>query len=114
MDKLCLVCGNFFADKTKFERHFETVHKEQLVSCPVCDDKFNSKRKMWNHKKVHQDIEYNCDLCEYKTKQAGNLTRHKKSKHQETVDEEAEVENDEVSEDKEYKCRNCNYVTELK
>ena len=40
---------------------------------------------MKRHKNVkHEGVTYDCDLCDYKAAQPGDLMRHKKSKHEGT------------------------------
>ena len=50
--------------------------------CDDCDIQFSSDGSLLNHKRCkHEGIMYSCDLCNYKSGQAGNLKRHVSNNH---------------------------------
>ncbi|CAG9825096.1 unnamed protein product [Phaedon cochleariae] len=66
--------------------HLKTHKKQQVPvhKCEHCNFKANNKYSVATHKKMaHKElfkkpkVEHRCDLCEYKSKTTGELTRHK-------------------------------------
>ena len=53
------------------------------VKCDVCDKVFSSHEKVRKHlKRVHTDVQYNCELCSFQTKHIGNLKHHIRTVHE--------------------------------
>ena len=63
-----------FETKHKYVNHYETCHAKKVYECPLCRFKTKRKRDWIRHKnQVHNrnDIWFNCDMCDYKSKRLG-------------------------------------------
>ena len=93
----CEECGRHFPDQQLFKKHQTRIHIKKEVNCPECGEMFNSKQKMYNHKRLHKVKvpSVTCDECG-ETVKTGSLWKHKNNKHKQNV---------------ELSCNKCEYVT---
>ena len=62
----------------------EVGHKKRKPyekQCEDCDYKADTENRWSYHRNVHQNIEYSCDLCDFKSKRKQLVLFHKISKH---------------------------------
>jgi hypothetical protein len=95
--KYCDRCEYKTKKTSHLKRHQFTKHKVvngelpnylMPFSCELCDHKCTGKQNMIMHKKyIHSiDVKYfSCINCQKKFKQKSHLTRHMKSKHEDTI-----------------------------
>ena len=126
-DLICSYCGYTRADKRTLDRHINGVHlKQDLTKCEECeyssirpdDVKRHFEHKhigrqyicnicsnicKWitefdQHMRIHQGVEFLCDMCDFRTVHRSGLSRHIKSVH----------------EGIKYPCPQCDYQAPLK
>lgn len=74
MDFGCKVCGKLFLSKERLEIH-ETVHREKLFVCQLCQKKFTLQKTLDKHLNTHIGL-YTCQICDYKAQTKYNLKMH--------------------------------------
>jgi KRAB domain-containing zinc finger protein len=80
---VCTGCGKGFRRKLTLDGHAKSKHNaDGRLGCKECGMSFASRRAMLLHKQSKHDlIKYTCDKCSHQASQLGNLTTHKKKKH---------------------------------
>ncbi|XP_045207543.2 histone H4 transcription factor-like [Mercenaria mercenaria] len=92
----CPTCGALFSCRTKF---FDHLSRQQGYStgkqyqCSHCNSTFGAERLLRDHMRYHVN-QYKCPFCEMTSPSPSNMRLHMKYRH---------------SEDKPFKCDNCNY-----
>ena len=79
----CLICGGKFDCRDDLEKHIENNH---TLTCDVCKFTANTEDLMENHildKHARPDLsgQFECDDCEYKTKDKSDFGKHYKNMH---------------------------------
>ena len=107
----CEVCDQELKDKSKLERHVQSLHREILYSCEMCNFQTRSEASFKLHtqshdpgkkrifctdcpkhfacqsnlkkhvRSVHQMVRLKCSQCPYEATDGGSLKRHKLSLH---------------------------------
>ena len=89
----CIVCDLPCKNSMEFRMHLLSKHKTltkketKKLTCPYCDQVFESYRKLWNHKnfqhKEHKNLELKCpeEGCEFVTWNSKLLYNHKMAHH---------------------------------
>ena len=100
----CSICSKTFASPKTFEKHIKICNDVRIFKCTQCDKEVIGYIKFQNHKDVHkatcckncglqipvnsrtihktqcsvsQEVKlFQCDQCNYETKQKGHLKRH--------------------------------------
>ncbi|XP_059478471.1 uncharacterized protein LOC132198437 [Neocloeon triangulifer] len=76
----CRVCSKEFApDRMKL--HMMRHKGERNFQCPECKITFPSAGSLKQHRQVHEDMRYSCDLCGYMTKRKFLMTTHLRRTH---------------------------------
>jgi hypothetical protein len=105
----CKKCGRVFKIKGSFDTHkclkqktkktlqhkIKESEKQKNVTCDHCGKKFNDKRNIWHHIKIHAIHKVECKICHVQVK-FSSLTNHKSLVHKFGV--------------KTFKCKICNKV----
>jgi len=89
---ICSVCGKDY--KYRHERRVcENKHAGKFLHhCHLCDKKFNIKRKLDQHLRVHTgEKPYGCPVCAYRCARLDNLNTHTKKSHGMTYKEAESV-----------------------
>ena len=60
--------------------HLTSPHR--VVSVLVLLEFFDLIAKQGHNESLHENVQYSCNLCEYKTKQQGHLNTHIESVHE--------------------------------
>lgn len=98
---LCMKCKNRFQSLEELKEHVfqkNECTKSQL-NCKICDKTFDTKKKLSQHVKTHQEkTKFICDKCGKIYSNQFNLENHKSSQHGEYFEEFQNI----------YKCRLCN------
>ena len=68
----CQVCGKSFSERSVFNKHFSQYHKKNESDCLVCGKKGLSK-----HIQTHQDIKFECEMCDNVYNRRDKLEKHK-------------------------------------
>ncbi|XP_045467091.1 zinc finger protein 260-like [Harmonia axyridis] len=72
----CFVCKKTYDTKSKLRNHFRT-HEEKLYSCKQCDKKFKSPSQMRLHEQIHStDRPFVCSVCGKTFGRASTLKTH--------------------------------------
>ena len=100
-DITCQECGKSFSEKSVFNKHFRQYHEENEsdflecgrkfytefmlknhiarshtdVKCDICD-KTVTKMVLSKHKQTHQDINFECEMCDNVYKRRDTLEKH--------------------------------------
>ncbi|XP_033231803.1 zinc finger protein 184-like [Belonocnema kinseyi] len=86
----CNFCSKRFAQKSSMLRHVGLVHlktdsKPPILrhDCDKCSQSYRSVSGLNQHKRSDHaiGIQFNCDICDYKTKRKPNLSRHMTAMH---------------------------------
>jgi hypothetical protein len=79
----CQICGINVRFLAKHMRDNHTVRPPKYIcQQPDCDYKTHIKARLKLHtEKIHENIRYPCDICEFIGGYKGDLTRHKKIVH---------------------------------
>ncbi len=100
--------------------------KPVQIKCKLCLSTFSSKRNLRQHMEKHNDMKYNCTLCDYETCQERYLTAHFNRKHSEShfkcaicykeYSQKSALKNHMMmhNNDKPFKCNLCDYASHLK
>lgn len=112
---ICSICQKGFMRKEYYEAHINNHKGIKNFNCPSCDKKFVSQKNLDAHLKYHEGTvksntcnickkvitssfeehlrvhanlkEFECTGCDMKFNTKNSLSKHKKKKHQELVDE---------------------------
>ena len=80
---VCTTCGSAFTRKYTLNKHMATHSDEKPHKCSICPpDKqkcFKIKHSLQQHRKIHGEKTYSCNMREQKFHTTGNLKRHKQS-----------------------------------
>ncbi|KAL7730248.1 hypothetical protein ACLKA6_016514 [Drosophila palustris] len=73
---VCAVCSTGFKNKARLRVHYQ-IHEEPNYECNICGKKLQTRRT-WNmHKVVHsEDRKFKCDVCDALFKRSKTLKRH--------------------------------------
>ncbi|XP_028159479.1 RE1-silencing transcription factor-like isoform X1 [Ostrinia furnacalis] len=87
----CKVCGKRYSDKTRLQKHKDTVHaKDPQFSCEYCPAQFNAITKLTRHVRTHAgDRSYPCKYCDKTFIKSHHYTRHLRLKHSTTMGTDA-------------------------
>ncbi len=74
-------CSSTFTDSRKMLRHYAKEHQKGDYKCDFvgCDEEFNHRSKLEEHKLVHGEAMHKCDECEACFKFPRDLCSHKLS-----------------------------------
>ena len=70
----CLVCGKNFYTEFMLKNHIARSHTD--VKCDICD-KTVTKRGLSKHIQTHQDIKFECEMCNNVYNRRDKLEKHK-------------------------------------
>ena len=70
----CLVCGKNFYTEFMLKNHIARSHTD--VKCDICD-KTVTKRGLSKHIQTHQDIKFECEMCDNVYNRRDKLEKHK-------------------------------------
>ena len=72
----CEVCGKKFQVKKYLSIHIK-IHEKTSFPCEICESMFQSKNDLSAHIKVHKEkVVFQCSLCETNYSSKGNLKKH--------------------------------------
>ena len=92
---LCEHCEKSFHLKQSLDVHIQSVHNFETVECKMCKQSFNRQSNLNSHYKYVHDLRqnildmdtghaiqfYECDNCQFKTRDERTLRRHELSMH---------------------------------
>ena len=83
----CNICGKTFTQKTHVNTHKKNVHMtEKIHNCESCEYKTSDKGNMKKHiNSIHNNLVYPCSLCEYKASASQSIKNHMISIHNQGV-----------------------------
>ena len=82
----CELCGKSFRAATNLNKHRKrhrnvygkiTDTTKYMFKCDECGKGFDKMSSLQNHKRTHDRPEYQCELCDFKTKKSDVLKRHR-------------------------------------
>ena len=80
----CEICGKILANKTTLAQHIKIHEGKKPFNCDICNYRCSQKGDMKTHvASVHEGKKpFKCDICDYSCSQKGNMTRHVSSIHE--------------------------------
>ena len=112
---VCNHCKNVYNSMTYLNMHIQAVHAKARYNCRFCDLYTPSLQLLNEHKKNEHadDLKINCDMCEFKTTNRGDLERHRRAQHLcgkcEFITEKLEDLIEHKRNSHKIKCNLCNY-----
>ena len=76
----CSICGVTVQERT-MQDHMDNHAGILKFECEKCGKVFASRGRLYNHRMVHKDVNYECEICSASYKQKSYLKRHIKNKH---------------------------------
>ncbi len=78
--KTCPHCGGTYPDQGCLIQHINTVHKALIVTCPICEKEYKSKKNLLEHLKIHSERkrEFTCNNCQKSFFKMKVLNAHQK------------------------------------
>ena len=76
----CDICGITVQDRT-MQDHLDNHAGVLKFECEKCGKMFASRGRLYNHRMVHKNVNYQCEVCGASYKQKSYLKRHIKNKH---------------------------------
>lgn len=73
----CPECNKEFFNKVYLTRHIFNVHEDQKKMCQTCGAILSNTRGLKNHMFIHQERNYQCDVCSKLFHTGSALQRHK-------------------------------------
>ena len=79
----CIMCGKQFKTKMSLKTHYDSIHEGIRHFCDKCNFKTAYQGNLSKHKKsMHEEgNKYSCDQCGLKFTQLGNLKKHREAIH---------------------------------
>ena len=99
----CDICNKEFWSLGLLNSHMKIIHKNQLLDCTVCGEKFKSSSNLRYHKNakhIKNEI-FKCDICEKCFKLNAELRDHVKRAHAKNI-----------TSMEDFLCQPCNHCTE--
>ena len=81
----CNICGTKVQQRS-LQDHLDNHAGILKFQCEKCDKVFASRSRLYNHRMVHKDVEYQCEFCGASYKQKSYLKRHIANKHKHDKD----------------------------
>lgn len=82
---VCEICNQKFKWMTSYQSHI-LIHtqKKPTLTCNECQKCFFNMRALERHKKIHDNVKYQCSICKtISSKRKDNILRHIRHLHQE-------------------------------
>lgn len=84
---ICIKCGDRFSNLEKLNHHTENDEHCNIISCPICDKVFASKKSCRQHLHTHREKEkYPCAKCGKEFFNPSSLKVHEMTLHTEHFD----------------------------
>ena len=101
---VCDICQKEFSMRCSMNRHKREYHMKEgrygPVKCPHCGMESVNKRSLAEHiKSMHDNIKYNCEVCQASLTSEYSLLRHKREVHGDTTTT--------ISTGKQFDCQFC-------
>ena len=80
----CSICNKEFTQKSHLKTHQKGFHKMgEEIKCDFCEYRTAIKSHLSSlFISIHENVKYNCPLCDYIATQPQSLKQHKRSMHE--------------------------------
>ncbi|XP_006562778.1 zinc finger protein 664 isoform X2 [Apis mellifera] len=78
----CSVCELEFAKHRDYKRHMVKHSDARPYICSTCGKAFKRSSEICNHRRIHRDIKYTCEICGFTTNNKISLRMHHRRVHE--------------------------------